>query len=769
MLVMDSTLLNLPSAVKAEERKKSLIPWVRIAASAAVGFSLAQLNSLPSMSPFAASFAAGIPFDYCFSAFIGGTVGYFVSSPWQTALRYTLLLLIILFFRLAVFKRFNAADRLFVCSLLSMCASVSSGIVYYSLTDFSFYSVLVLCVEGVLSMCGTYFFMKTLRTPIMNIGIAKLAAKDTVCVVVCLTVLLMCMSGLTLGGISPARIAASVFVMFIAQYKGIGFSSAAGVLAGAAFGVSPDSRLLFSVYSLCGAVSGVFSTLGQYAVSGAFAFGAAAVCFADGFDSGTVYFLCEAVIAAAAYAVIPSRWVNSVQEAAKKSGLIPDEQAEREVCASLKRASRSVGEVAGIVEKTSERLDRVINPELDKVFSKLQQNVCFGCGQKTECWNRRFGQTASDVMAIAGIKAGKKEKTELEERCERKAFLKKEIGNSYYDFVTSMAAKTKLAEMRGLVSDQFGSVSRLLSEIAVQIGSGRTVDAAKSRAVKTALHDGGVDADSVRYFTGQNGRVTVEAKFLQGGIEADHKKMKSILQLLTGRRFERPEIAITDLLTSVIFEEKAVYRVQTGVSQIAFKNARVCGDSTARLTDMNGNEIALISDGMGTGSRAAVDGVMTATLLEKLLSCGFSFEGALKMVNCALMVKSTDESIATVDGVSVNVYTGRADFYKAGAAVSFIRRGDSVTVIEEPSMPIGIIKEVSPAHASRRLRPGDIILLVSDGVTAGDCGWINDELLAWSTNSMADLASHIASLARLRSDDSTADDITAIAVKVLKN
>ena len=35
---------------------------------------------------------------------------------------------------------------------------------------------------------------------------------------------------------------------------------------------------------------------------------------------------------------------------------------------------------------------------------------------------------------------------------------------------------------------------------------------------------------------------------------------------------------------------------------------------------------------------------------------------------------------------------------------------------------------------------------------------ISDELLAWSTNSMDDLAAHIASLARLRSDDNTRSD-----------
>ena len=83
-------------------------------------------------------------------------------------------------------------------------------------------------------------------------------------------------------------------------------------------------------------------------------------------------------------------------------------------------------------------------------------------------------------------------------------------------------------------------------------------------------------------------------------------------------------------------------------------------------------------------------------------------------------------------------------------------------------MPIGIIRNITPAHTRVILQPGDIILLVSDGVTSEDCGWINDELLSWSTNNMEDLATHICSLAHLRSSDATKDDITAVALKISK-
>ncbi|MGN0468682.1 MAG: SpoIIE family protein phosphatase, partial [Acutalibacteraceae bacterium] len=380
-----------------------------------------------------------------------------------------------------------------------------------------------------------------------------------------------------------------------------------------------------------------------------------------------------------------------------------------------------------------------------------------------------FNETAMDIMIIAGIQSATVKKTKLEERCIRPNALMREIDKYYSDFVNSMASKMRVSEMRSIVSDQFAGISQFLSEIAAQMRSSRVVSSSKSRAIKTALSDGGFYIQSLYYYTNAEGRVTVEALLEEDAPEPDFKKMKNIIEFTTGRRFERPEIAITDLRTMIIFEERATFKVLVGHSQIPFAKNKVSGDCIGRAYDGNGGEIALISDGMGTGSRAAIDATMTTALLEKLLSCGFSFDSALKMVNCALMVKSTDESLATVDGVCINVYTGQTSFYKAGAAISFIRREQSVTLIEEASMPIGIIRNITPACRSVKLNAGDIVLLVSDGVTVGDSGWISDELLAWSTNSMDDLASHIASLAKLRSDEKNADDISVVAVKIAKN
>lgn len=83
----------------------------------------------------------------------------------------------------------------------------------------------------------------------------------------------------------------------------------------------------------------------------------------------------------------------------------------------------------------------------------------------------------------------------------------------------------------------------------------------------------------------------------------------------------------------------------------------------------------ILCDGMGTGRPAAVDGNLAAELTARLLKAGFTAELAARLVNVALALKSDEESGATLDLISVDLYTGTARLFKAGAAPGFLVHG----------------------------------------------------------------------------------------------
>ena len=738
-------------------------------ACAVAAFLFAGLRAVDDFSPFAAAFLAASPVDALAGCFLGGALGLFAAQPWQTALRHVGALVLIAAFRLTIERRFSSLRRMVVLPAVTVCAVLSCGLSFLAFTGVSAYALMLLAAECAAAGLCCALFLRALQIPVRALGIAHLSAQDSALLGLCGCLLLACAASYEAFGVSPARIAACFAVLFFSYQSGAKGGAVAGLCAGASLSVLPGTRFLLALYAVPGLVSGVFSPLGQAATALFFALTAALGAFLGGFDSKTLWCLAEIGVACVAFSLVPSKRLEQLRELLKKKGLLADEQTHFYASANLLRAASQVSQVSQVIQKTSGRLDRVLNPELNLIFSKLQQNVCLGCPRKTACWHDRYEETASDVLTIAGMQEDADEETALEDRCPRFGALKTQIGQSYIDFVSGLAAKEKLRELRGVVTDQFDTLADFLEEVASLVRGSRVVDSNRSRTLRTALADAGQYVDALHYFTDPSGRASVEITMLEDAFSLDFGLIRKKLETLTGRQFAPEEIAILDLRTVVTFWERAAFRVLCGRAQIPLAASGVSGDCVGTLQDPGGRSVALLSDGMGTGARAAVDSVLTATLLEKLLKSGFAFPGALKLVNCALLVKSSDESIATADGLVVNVYTGQADLYKAGAAASFWRQGDRVTQIEAPSLPIGILRKVGLAHRTLQLAAGDIVLLVSDGVTAQDCGWLNDELLAWSTNNMDDLASHIASLAKLRSDEETRDDITVVAVKLLEN
>ena len=172
---------------------------------------------------------------------------------------------------------------------------------------------------------------------------------------------------------------------------------------------------------------------------------------------------------------------------------------------------------------------------------------------------------------------------------------------------------------------------------------------------------------------------------------------------------------------------------------------------------------------MGTGGRAAVDGAMTSGLMGRLIKAGFGYDCSLKILNSAMLFKSTDESLATVDIVSVDLFTGKTELYKAGAAPTFIRRSGRAGKAESASLPAGILRDIRFDTATVRCKTEDIIVLISDGAMTDGTEWIKKELEDWQSGSAQALAEKLCESAFRRRQDDRLDDITVIAAILKKS
>ena len=164
-----------------------------------------------------------------------------------------------------------------------------------------------------------------------------------------------------------------------------------------------------------------------------------------------------------------------------------------------------------------------------------------------------------------------------------------------------------------------------------------------------------------------------------------------------------------------------------------------------------------------------MDGAMACGLMTRLIKAGFGYDCSLKFLNSSMLFKSTDESLATVDVASIDLFTGQTELYKAGAAPTVIRRSGKTGKAESTSLPAGILREIGFDKASLKCKVGDIVVMMSDGAVSEGTDWIRQEVEAWRDGSAQELAEKICESAKRRRTDTHEDDITVLTAILNKS
>ena len=80
---------------------------------------------------------------------------------------------------------------------------------------------------------------------------------------------------------------------------------------------------------------------------------------------------------------------------------------------------------------------------------------------------------------------------------------------------------------------------------------------------------------------------------------------------------------------------------------------------------------------------------------------------------------------------------------------------------------MGILRDVRFEQSEYKVAPGDVVLMMSDGVDTDEIGWIEDELLGFDGEDAQEFADHLLQLALERAGDHE-DDMTVLVGAVRK-
>ena len=282
------------------------------------------------------------------------------------------------------------------------------------------------------------------------------------------------------------------------------------------------------------------------------------------------------------------------------------------------------------------------------------------------------------------------------------------------------------------------------------------------------VSDYGSKIQGMCVFRNGNNKIYCEINMIADKYTDSEAVIKKVSQVLD-KDFEKPVINTSSEGTVCITAcEKTKYTVETGGYQISSDGGKWCGDSFDSFFDGKGRFYMILSDGMGTGKRAAADSVMCSSLSSILLRAGYPTECILRVVNSAMLVRSGEESIATLDIAVMDLYTGEVCFYKAGASHSVVLKHKKLLKVAKPSLPVGILGEVKFEQISLSVSDGDAVVLMSDGVGEETLPYWKTILDGNDNLSGKELADKLTKSAHLHADKNSPDDITVVVAKVYK-
>ena len=702
-----------------------------------------------SYAPFGASMVAAVPFRNLLSSLAGTALGYIMFSP-GGSFRYVATVLAVSAIRwtLSDLQKINRSR--FFAPVISFIPMLATGLVLAAVGSFAGNLLAMCLIEALLCAVGAYFFNRTITLSAGSRGITTFNQQEIACIAMTGCILLLAFSSISVAGISLGRVAAVLAILFCARYGAVSGGCISGVATGVIFSMT-DSSLSFvaGAYAFGGLMAGLFAPTGKIGTILAF----------------LVFFLLPKDLGTQLPAVFPPPVDKSRSEGLR-----------RNVIMRLDFAAKALGDVSASVDNVAKKMKELFASDMSAVYGKAAEDTCSHCGLRVYCWEKQRETSLSDFNSLSDSlrKKGRIEEKDFSDRFMKKCCKTKEmaaaVNRNYSAYTAFLAAERRVGEVRSVVAGQFSGLSGILGEMAEEFENYEHFDMAAAERVSTALKMAGLTPIDVSCRIDRFGRMTVEIET----VDTNHNSMKKA-QLLKeiskacGRRLDTPCLSMAPNRCRMQMSERPCFDAQVGSCQHISGNGQLCGDSYNYFNDGMGRFVAIISDGMGTGGRAAVDGSMAESIMTKLTKAGLGFDCALSVVNSALMVKSGDESLATLDVVCIDMFTGDTQIMKAGAPLTIVRKNGRTYRCNSASLPAGILTDIKFSHDTATLELGDWLVMVSDGAVAMGDMWLESLIEHWEEGSAQALAKKIVEEARKRRTDGYDDDITAVAIKLMRN
>ncbi len=760
-----------------------------------VGFLLGRAMILSEITPFVLPFVAAIyvlkrdKLGIAALAVFAGAMTHILESSWFVLAS----LLIFIIYQKVVEKFSDNTTKLLPFTVFFTSISARIILTFFMQGQVTNYDWMMAGVEAGLSFILTMIFLQSVPLITAKRSQQPLKNEEIVCLIILLASVMTGTIGWMVYDLTVEHILARYLVLLFAFVAGAAIGSTVGVVTGLILSLASVASLYqMSLLAFAGLLGGLLKEGKKLGVSIGLLIGTLLIgLYGEGSDQVIVTVM-ESGVAIAIFLLTPRSIIS------KLARYIPGTVEHSKEQQQYLRKIRDV--TAGRVEQFSHLFQTLSNSfsattapveaddtekEVDYFLSNVTEKTCQACFKKDRCWVSNFSKTYESMSKIMNDVEKNGElrdsmlKAEWKKYCVKHEKVAQVIQQELGQFQANQKLKKQVLESRKLVADQLLGVSRVMNDFAKEIQKEKEAHYVQEEQMLEALRGVGLEVGHIDIFHLEQGNIEIELSIADDGGHGQFEKVIApMLSDILGETIiikNEERNFYPNGYSHVSFGSARKFVIETGVATVAKGGAYVSGDSYSTIELGSGKYAIAISDGMGNGERAHLESNETLQLLQKILQSGIEETVAIKSVNSVLSLRTTDEIFSTLDLAMIDLQDANAKFLKIGSIPSFIKRGTKVTKIEASNLPMGIIQEFDVDVVSEQMKPGDLLIMMSDGIFDAPKHVENKEM--WMKRIISEVTSEdpqeVADLIleRVIRDEkgSIEDDMTIVVARVKRN
>lgn len=694
-----------------------------------------------------------------------------------------------------LFKAFQEFDRITVAKVPLI---VFSAVIFVQLFNtfigdqVSWYSLMMVFVEAALSFVLAYVFLYALPILMTAKPLKKLKNEELICMFILLASLITGMTGWTIEGLGVERIFSFYILLVFAIAGGAAIGASVGIVLGLVLSLANFSSVMdMSILAFAGLLAGLLREGGKMASAFGLLLGASILSLYIGSSQEVLRVAYEIGLSVILMLLTPKAWIERI--AKWVPGTYEYAYAQYESTKKVRQLTADkINHYANMFKQLSSSFypqstlkmpptSNIAEYEMHDFIERVADQTCMSCRKYKSCWGEKAAQT-HHMMREMMLEAEQTTSDHLQikhawnNHCVSTQQVTNEVMHQYKMYLLNEKWKTQLKELTGIVADQLQGVSDVMMDLSQEIKKEGQALHIQEEQIREAIEELGLHIHAIDIINLEVGQVEIEIQHsFDQGFDESRKIIAPVLSSILGEHIavKREEPIVVDgPLYKVTFVTAKQYEINVGVAAMAKNGDILSGDSYSMVELDSGKYAVAISDGMGNGNRARIESSTALSLLQQLLQAGMNEKLAVKSINSILLLRSPDEMYATVDLAMIDLYTAETTFLKIGSTPSFIKRGHDIIPITAHNLPIGIVEELDVESIQYSLQPGDLLIMMSDGIydapgySVNKDLWIKRTLLEIDSYDTQVIADTLLEKVLFYHDGEIKDDMTVVVTRI---